>query len=302
MKHNRRSFLKKTGMTLSAISLSATTVQGTSSSNEIISAKQYDRMKKEYGKGEAKVIRRILEKYTQKFRNGILNQEQAYKKATQKLISNQKTDTIAKSINEVKEIKQEHREAERRGSADLSQDIEPITTSGASTSFRPSDGEKGGNSSFVTGAADRSYDVGLEEMGVFARISGYGDATSWARLYDSIYISGNIAGNVRISVPYLRVGNTRNATCKISLFIRESYNSNTMVVEPVEWPGWTDGSVRKNAQFYLSGGTTYDIGLELRGMVHGIDAYKFCDYGTAQSDLESRRVELNGDITVESLD
>lgn len=301
MKQNRRSVVKKTGAVLSAISLATTPVLGASSSDGIISDRTYDQMREEYGEDEAKVIRRILTEYIQKYRAGALSQDQAYEKATNKLINHSKTNKIPKSINNVEAFKKNHHEAARRGSDAPINNSSAATTS-ASESIDVSEGEKGGDSSFITGSADRSYDVGHEEMGVFTRVSTYGAATSWARLYDSIYVSGDLGGNVRISVPYTRVGNTRNGKCKVSIFIREKYNNNTMVVEPVEWPGWENGSVTKNAQFYLSNGTTYEIGLEVRGSVNGIDAYKFVDYGTAQSDFTSRRVELNGSITIVSLD
>ena len=78
------------------------------------------------------------------------------------------------------------------------------TTNPDEETHYPTQGEKDGSSSFVTGAADRNFDLSKNQVRTNARVTGYGEAEAYSRLYFPYNPGedGGPSGNVSISIEY----------------------------------------------------------------------------------------------------
>lgn len=259
------------------------------------------RLRKRYGKVETNVTVPIVRRNIKAIENGRLTEKEAYSTCNQDIISHPKTPKLTEDVLRSIDIRSNEDDTDESSQ-------EAISTSNVSTSstfsYSVNDGEKYRSFS-GGGGVDQRLDVSAKRIGGFARVSLYGSAYSRTRLYRrSLSVSGSLAGNVRVSVPYFWKGCSVDGPTRISIFIRESSSpSSTFVKNVVEFPSCDAGgrSVTRNAQFFLRNGVNYDIGLEVENEVSGIGAYNYSDLWSPAVD-GARRVEVTGNISITSLD
>lgn len=276
---SRRSFLAVagTGVTVATV---GTGVVSSLSSQDTEWQKLYEQLKPVYGPKEAKRVTDIAIKYRRLGRKKGRSEEWVWRQTVSHIIGNKKTPEASEDFRQYSQWKRQMAKRTSKTGATPVDATVPEMSSDIGTQDNTCGGCGGGgdgttrvwldygktNTDGTAAAVEikADYDTSEEYMRVQGSTGGLGSATS------EVYLWGKYTppttGYYRLEASYYREAEIVDGTIDVNFAVRES-GWNYAEAEP-DYQTTISGNTSSAAQFQLSGGAQYDVGMYVRG---------FCD-------------------------